>query len=457
MSRLSILAISDHDSDPRKTTVRIVTPEDTVPPPKRQEQVQTICASMKHLPARTRLNLLIEDDQMWQTRKTPCRLKTLDFNGTISLDDVYCGPTILSAKAKITLAIVLANSVLQLYGSPWLPKGWDRKKFRFLRSKDQIMLRPLLAADFRCIALVEPSPTDTLHKSPERLELGVLLLELFLQDTMENLRDPAEDLGCDEEVTADTQFFTASRVHEQHNWDVYERYSNAVAACLECNSDSDGVDMGDRSYRQFLYDKVIGPLEDELSEQYNISPEEFDDWMLKCTLSSFQATKKLHDIGHDMQPTKSGSTGANTKRFAVSNPTPTTSSAPCKTQSQPYAVKASIIAPGFPPAIDDISSSSLARTEATSPSTVPKPEAMTVGQALLRRSNACLKRPSSRCQAKLCSSPTDITLTDSYMTIIDPINSFVPLLNGFLLFDEHASSSDAYGPSPLQYDAILFC
>jgi hypothetical protein len=113
------------------------------------------------------------------------------------------------------------------------------------------------------------------HQNLDRLQLGITLLEIFMRKPIEQYREE-DDIGYSGQATTDTNFYTASRVHDEYDWDMYENYKTAVAACLACDIIPDQTNDGP-GYGGYIFNKVIKSLETELSTLCNITPEDLDE------------------------------------------------------------------------------------------------------------------------------------------------------------------------------------
>jgi hypothetical protein len=245
------------------------------PPTKRQ--VPALCRHVSQIRPQTRVNVRLQDSKIYHTRPTASKLNQRGGSPTATLEDIISGPAILSIEGKLILAVLLAYSVLYHCGSDWLPSGWDKRSFRFLKCQDDFeFLWPLLSAGIPSSKYPNRNiiPGD-IHTDIDRLQLGVLLLEIFLKKRIEDFRED-EDV-YDGVVTTDTNFYTACRVHDEYDWDVHEQFKNAIAACLDCEVETFNTSFDNIDYCTFIYDQVIQPLEKELTALCRISSEKLDD------------------------------------------------------------------------------------------------------------------------------------------------------------------------------------
>ncbi|KAK8113381.1 hypothetical protein PG984_013907 [Apiospora sp. TS-2023a] len=170
----------------------------------------------------------------------------------------------LRFKHKVRLAPVLARSLLQLASSSWLPGDLTSEDIVFIQ-------RPSAATLYDCVYVSRrlpkwPSlyqlknerkfdlPSDYTEDEERVFSLGVLLMELVLGATWESLRDSAtsrSDIDVAEECLPRVQ------IEGDH-------YYRAIKCCIRIEFESD-ADLDKATFRQDVYDKVVGLLEDNHS------------------------------------------------------------------------------------------------------------------------------------------------------------------------------------------------
>jgi hypothetical protein len=233
--------------------------------PRRREPLPNLCAHLKNMSHSTSVNMRLQNARFYQTRPSRPQFKLWDAIPGQSIGDLLDGRPILSAQSKIILAVLVSYSVFHFNNTSWLPFGWDNSHFYVpkLSEVSPFALRPLLVSK---IGLRRPSSSytpSTIHKHPDLLQLGILLLEIFLKKPIEDMCK-AEDLGPGGELDSDANFYTADRVYDDHDWDVHEGYKSAVAACLRCDAPITGPPYDELEYAHYIYDNVISPLQREL-------------------------------------------------------------------------------------------------------------------------------------------------------------------------------------------------
>jgi hypothetical protein len=224
---------------------------------------------------------------LFETHLTPLNLPA-DASPITTLQDIVCSTAIISRESRIILAVLVAYSVLYLCGSPWLPPGWDKAYIHFLKMKNEVKLlwRPLLSGQLSArIHKIQNIPSGEVHRNLDRLQLGVILLEIFLRKPIEQCREE-EDIGYQGVITTDTNFYTASQIYDDCDWDVPKNYKAAVAACLACDITTDQAPLDDPAYGSYIYDEIIKPLEAELAAFCNIAIDKLDEFIT----TAFRAT-----------------------------------------------------------------------------------------------------------------------------------------------------------------------
>ncbi|KAI0021884.1 hypothetical protein F4780DRAFT_778158 [Xylariomycetidae sp. FL0641] len=182
---------------------------------------------------------------------------------------------------KIRLAAILASSILQLYDTPWLSGP--------LRSSDVLFFRrgDVCAYERPYVAKRLPEPTITPSntpldgvgqlrpcvQSPTLLYLGILLLEIMMEDTFEHLRAAGDGAAVDRAAQAtipqmELDFESARRLSQQMPAFANQNYIGAVTCCVECRIMSRG-DLSDDSFRKEVYARVVAPLEKDVQWDQN--------------------------------------------------------------------------------------------------------------------------------------------------------------------------------------------
>lgn len=174
---------------------------------------------------------------------------------------------------KLRAAVVIASSALQLYDSGWLGKGWSTNSVYFFRRKtrdlfEQVYVsRPILAKNaLDCASDENQTPPTPYIWNSTLFQLGILLIELCLGKTIEQLRI-TEDLSLGASTpNALANLSTAERLLQggQLSKEASLRYQSAVNRCIYCNFDQESTSLENDQFHQAVYDGVVAPLEQDL-------------------------------------------------------------------------------------------------------------------------------------------------------------------------------------------------
>jgi hypothetical protein len=167
------------------------------------------------------------------------------------------------AAGKFTLGLILAYSLFYLYGGRWAKGRWGRKNIVFYENDGKIYPKPFLCSNPDKFS-GPPLDDDSVHKFPEILELGVILLEIYIdQDLSSYLKlDPIADAETSNELFART-----SRVFQKVEPQMMSTpYKIAIKWCLQSYHD---FDQDNEELRTALFQQVISPLESEIRNAFH--------------------------------------------------------------------------------------------------------------------------------------------------------------------------------------------
>jgi hypothetical protein len=249
-----------------------------------------------------------ETGQLLKLRSDKGRFRTDETKEPISLQQVIQDTQrSLTDKIKRILAVLLSYAIFHLHGTPWLSSSWSSSNILFFRTTTSIIpIMPFLrtelsnGATLRNVTsqynesidnqLDECNPdeldpdnvdlddmsTDTdpdevnLHQCPSLLTLGVVLLEIYLETPFEELAkkyDLATDITCPVSV---------SSVFDKYKTEIPEdsQFYHAVEKCLDLTiwRDDQGERLDDLTLRSVIYQEVIQPLEENLSQGFSYIP-----------------------------------------------------------------------------------------------------------------------------------------------------------------------------------------
>ena len=207
-----------------------------------------------------------DQQYLWQLPSQPRQLRVFESAEAVALQALLQGANELPLKEKRMLALILAYSLLQLCGSPWLSETFSKEQITFFfKSADEPDYdRPYISTRFDESPTAAKGPDmNRLHRNPSILSLGILLLELHKEKPIIAYRKP-EDLINGTEVNVNTDYTVVDREVKKLK-DCSLGYQEAIQACLDMPWKPTGrISMDDPATRNGVYEAIIRPLEDEL-------------------------------------------------------------------------------------------------------------------------------------------------------------------------------------------------
>ena len=185
----------------------------------------------------------------------------------------------LPLKPRLFLALTLASTLVQLNATPWLGAVWSKESIRFLVktpsrqasagkelcqdiNPSQIDLKtPLITEEFPSVS----HTTHTTYDQPEPrrmiLELGIMLLELGHETTLE---DYAASHGYVVNEEYYERLLLAQRWLDDSEDDFTPTYFNVTARCVKCSFDSI---IGKPSWNETLFKGMVQGVVEPLQEE----------------------------------------------------------------------------------------------------------------------------------------------------------------------------------------------
>ncbi|PVH91949.1 hypothetical protein DM02DRAFT_620215 [Periconia macrospinosa] len=180
-------------------------------------------------------------------------------------------------KEKLILSVVLAHNVLYFCDTPWL-REWDKEQVLFDQplSATAPYVDAYFPAGFNLAATAQTDANRPVHPCPSILALGILLLEIAVNSTIESKRT-RKDLDSNGNVTANTDQFTAQRLLPSIRNDlnhIDDIHIEVIEACLNCNFYDRNIrpNLDNPDFRQKVYENIIRPLELLLFFGFKITP-----------------------------------------------------------------------------------------------------------------------------------------------------------------------------------------
>ncbi|KAL8849068.1 MAG: hypothetical protein Q9221_005912 [Calogaya cf. arnoldii] len=197
----------------------------------------------------------------------------------------------LSGRQRLSIAVALAHTVLQLYDSPWLSQSWGKKDIWFFASGVDKHKRPNVDCPY--ISRLFESPLDQstsaavegalvrtelnshLITNKSLFALGVVLIELALKKPFEDLCAEAIDYQpsvWERPLSIAESYQVATSLIDMVYDEQGTQYGYVVQRCLKCEfgfQDSKKRLQID-AFRAAVYEGVLAPLEEEL-KRYTLS------------------------------------------------------------------------------------------------------------------------------------------------------------------------------------------
>ena len=244
------------------------------------------------------LRFMVEQGLLWKLQSMKS-INMIDLSKTpTSLESFITErPGLLTEKTKRVLAVLLGYAIFHLYNTAWLRSAFGSSNIVFFETKSGTTpLRPFIHTH-----LVEPGneqqvdpagcepnendsdgydPDDDLvsHPCPSLVSLAVTLLELYFA-----LPFPALAETCKMDWSANVgnapRLFEVDLVFQHRKPDIHSGFVTAIDNCLNPNlwQDEDCQPLKELSVKGLVYEKVVQPLEEELSRGFSyISLERLD-------------------------------------------------------------------------------------------------------------------------------------------------------------------------------------
>lgn len=238
------------------------------------EKIECLCTAMQNADESSCLGVLVDD------LKRPHRVSITDASAernsmqTVSLKNLFA-QTALEKKDRLVLGVKLASTLLQLHKTPWLKETWGKRDILFMKecsgTRQTHVQKPFLSKPFipPTCTILPCRPTDEPDPSPQVRNksifgLGVLLIELWFGQPLEDLRKP-EDFGLHGQVNRITDFATARRLSEDIYREAGDWYGDAVRRCIYCEFDQRHNSLDSQALMEAVHRGVVAPLEENLT------------------------------------------------------------------------------------------------------------------------------------------------------------------------------------------------
>ena len=184
-------------------------------------------------------------------------------------DKTPSGPTEpkLCREKRLGIALKMTKVLLQLYSSPWLGHTWCKDDIHFFEDKSGAVRFdiPFLVTNFNpSVTDASLPPANITRQQRTRatlLSLGILILELWFNKSIDSCPWLGDYLGPDGCRNEHTLFITAIRWQEQALEEGGMDLHNVTTCCIYGSFGIPIQDLGDRELQNAVYSKVVEPLE----------------------------------------------------------------------------------------------------------------------------------------------------------------------------------------------------
>ena len=188
-------------------------------------------------------------------------------NDLLSCSERESRKNYLSRGGRLRIAVILASSILQLHGTPWLKAQWTCKDVYFLErnisGNGQGHVYPYLPWKL-CKDDSNFLVSTVDQKQPARCEilfaLGQVLVELCFGKPLTELCAPEDDMQ-DEETLMTT---TAQRLLDEVDREMGDSYGDVVRRCLRPPFDVRVMSFENEELQHLVFDKIVTPLSNDL-------------------------------------------------------------------------------------------------------------------------------------------------------------------------------------------------
>ena len=168
----------------------------------------------------------------------------------------------LSREDRLSIALIIANSLLELFSSPWLPDNWDKNNiYFFIDNGNRVMPE--------CPFLVSNSVTIKESVNPKHsnalLSLGTVILELWFDQPLESQPCWRDSFGPGDIQTKFTKFNAAATWQgEKIGADGGRVPHDITRRCIWSDFGLGTQSLGDKELVKAVYERVVGELENLL-------------------------------------------------------------------------------------------------------------------------------------------------------------------------------------------------
>jgi hypothetical protein len=264
-SAYSDQAVSSYDSSQSSLRSAITIPDDS-------PVINDLCYTLKHrAETKSRLGYLYDDSGNYHALKVLSRTYTPKIvSRVVSLGQILSKDNRVPASVNLSLtraerlsiALIIANSLLELFSSPWLPDNWDKNNiYFFIDNEGRVMLEyPFLVSENSITTQESVNPKN----SSALLSLGTLILELWFDQALESQPCWRANFGPDDSETKFTKFNAAATWQEKIGEDGGRVLHDITRRCIWSDFGLGTQNLGDKELVKAVYERVVRELENVL-------------------------------------------------------------------------------------------------------------------------------------------------------------------------------------------------
>ena len=174
----------------------------------------------------------------------------------------------LTRRERMSLATTLTASAVELLNTPWLGRDWNKKDIAFLKTSSAsprpIVVDQPYVSPSQHRTTTTPQPLDSMpleSMTSAIFSLGVMLLELWFGEALEDQPFRSQYFGPDGSATDFTDLSTAATWHRQIIEDAGPQLSEAIRSCIYWSFRPQASASAESELREALYTEVLQPLE----------------------------------------------------------------------------------------------------------------------------------------------------------------------------------------------------
>ncbi|KAF2661222.1 hypothetical protein K491DRAFT_619878 [Lophiostoma macrostomum CBS 122681] len=278
VSTYSTRKVSFQHTERRRSSNASLVPKDAV-------RIEDLCAALKQYesskqsqPAKGHLGYLPGEDNLCHTiyysyDRVP---SSADIQDSITVAELLnqqppWNSQNIKRPQRLEIALVMSRVVLQLHSCPWLKDNWTKDDIYFFRDRQGKLYLDSMALTSKFYpaklsASLEPLASTTSHPSRKRtktslLSLGVLILEMWFNKSIESCNFRDRFLGPDGEETEFTKFNTAQKWQEKALEEGGIDLDSLTYRCVYGDFGAAKQDLNDEELRKAVYQEVVHPLE----------------------------------------------------------------------------------------------------------------------------------------------------------------------------------------------------